>query len=626
MSLISRLFNRRTVPAFALPLLALVFVALIALSSYALRGARLDLTEHKLYTLSDGTRHILDRNKEPVKLRLFYSEKAAQKLPQFRVYAQRVRELLEEIVARSHGKVSLEVIDPEPFSDAEEKATSYGLQAVPLNTAGDTLYFGLVGTNSTDGETAMPFIQPDKEQFLEYDLAKLISTLTVDKKPVLAVLSGLPTGPGSDPVTGQPSLGWVVDRQLSQLFEMRRLQAEPTSIGDDVDLLMLVHPKSLAENTQYAIDQFVLRGGHLLVFVDPNGESDPAAHVIDPGQMEPGIVASDLPRLFKSWGVVYDPEKVVLDSQNALQVQPDPTKPPVRHLAILGLHKSALNQKDVVSADLENLNFSTAGAISLDGKSPLTLEALAQSSAAAALVDAEAVRAASNDPAELANEFKPDGKAPYVLAARFTGRLKTAFPERTDAGRLSASSAPANIIVVADSDILSDRLWVQIGDFLGQQSFTPFANNGDFVYNAVDNLVGNSDLIAVRTRATSTRPFERVETIRRAAEKRYQAKEKQLQQQLDALELKLNQLQPSNPAADAKALSREQQAELLRFQQEKLATRKSLREVQHQLNADIDALGNRLKAINLLAMPLLVVLVAAFIGWRRWSRRRAPVR
>jgi len=443
---------------------------------------------------------------------------------------------------------------------------------------------------------------------------------------VLAVLSGLPTGPGSDPVTGQPSLGWVVDRQLSELFEMRRLQPNPTSIGDDVDLLMLIHPKNLPENTQYAIDQFVLRGGHLLAFVDPLGESDPAAHVVDPTQMEQGGVASDLPTLFKSWGIVYDPTKVVLDSQNALQVQPNPNQPPIRHLAIIGLHKASLNQKDVVSADLENLNFSTAGAISLGNHSPLTLEALAQSSSSAALVDAEAVQAASNDQSALADSFKPDGKAPYVLAARFTGKLKTAFPERTDAGRLLASSAPANIMVVADTDILSDRMWVQISDFLGQQSFTPFANNGDFVYNAVDNMVGNSDLIAVRTRATSTRPFERVEVIRRAAEKRYQAKEKQLQQQLDALEQKLNQLQPTAPGADAKTLSREQQAELLRFQQEKLATRKSLRDVQHQLNADIDSLGVRLKVINMLVMPLLVVLVAAFIGWRRWARRRAAVR
>ncbi len=625
MSLLAKLFNRRTVPAFALPLLALVFIALIALSSYALHGVRLDLTEHKLYTLSDGTRHILDRNKEPVKLRLFYSEKAAQNLPQFRVYAQRVRELLEEIVARSHGKITLEVIDPEPFSEAEDKAASYGLQAVPLNTTGDSLYFGLVGTNSTDGETAMPFIQPDKEQFLEYDLAKLISTLTIDKKPVVAELSSLPIGPGTDPVTGQPSLGWVVDRQLSELFELRRLQPNPTSIGDDVDLLMLVHPKDLPETTQYAIDQFVLRGGHLLVFVDPIGESDPAAHVVDPTQMEQGIVASDLPRLFKSWGIAYDPAKVVLDSQNALQVQPDPNKPPVRNLAIAGLHKAALNQKDVVSADLENLNFSTAGAISLAASSPLTLEALAQSSSASSLVDAESVQAASNDPAALADNFKADAKAPYVLAARFTGPLKTAFPERAAAGQLLASKAPANIIVVADTDVLSDRLWVQIADFLGQQSFNPFANNGDFVYNAVDNLVGNSDLIAVRTRATSTRPFERVDVLRRSAEKRYQAKEKQLQQQLDTLEQKLNQLQPTTPGADAKSLSREQQAEVLRFQQQKLATRKSLREVQHQLNADIDALGVRLKVINMLAMPLLVVLLAALVGWRRWARRRAAV-
>jgi ABC-type uncharacterized transport system involved in gliding motility auxiliary subunit len=626
MSVFSKLFNRRTVPAFALPLLALVFVALIALSSYTLRGVRLDLTEHKLYTLSDGTRHILDRIKEPVKLRLFYSEKAAENLPQFRIYAQRVRELLEEIVARSHGKVSLEVIDPEPFSDAQDKAAGYGLQAVPLGTSGDSLYFGLVGTNSTDGEASMPFIQPDKEAFLEYDLAKLISTLTIDKKPVLAMLSGLPTGPGADPVTGQPSLGWAFDQTLNGLFEVRRLQPNPTSISNDVNLLMLVHPKDLSDDAQDAIDQFVLRGGHLLVFVDPDGESDPAAHILDPTQMEQGGVASDLPRLFKSWGIVYDPTKVVLDSQFALQVQPDPNKPPIRHLAILGLHKATLNQKDVVSADLENLNFSSAGAISLDANSKLSLEALAQSSNAAALVDAESVRAASNDPETLADNFKPDGKAPFVLAARFTGTLKTAFPERTTAGHLSVSTAPVNMIVVADTDVLSDRLWVQVQNFLGQQSFNAFANNGDFVYNAVDNLVGNSDLIAVRTRASSTRPFERVEVIRRAAEKRYQAQEKELQQQLDALEVKLNQLQPTTPGADAKTLTREQQAELLRFRDEKLATRKSLREVQHQLNADIESLGARLKLINILGMPLLVVLIAAIVGWSRWARRRVVAR
>ncbi|HMB57392.1 MAG TPA: Gldg family protein [Arenimonas sp.] len=623
MSLFSSIFNRRSFPAFALPLLALVFIALVALSAFALRGLRVDLTEHRLYTLSAGTQRILDRIKEPVKLQLYYSEKASRSQPQFRVYAQRVRELLDEVVARSHGKVTLVVTDPESFSEAEEKAASLGLQGVPLAGTGDTLYFGLVGSNSTDGQTIMPFIQPDKEGFLEYDLAKLISTLAIDKKPVLALLSDLPTGPGMDQITQQPTMGWVVDRQLSELFEMRRLQPNPVSIGDDVDLLMVVHPKAISEDTQYAIDQFVMRGGHLLVFVDPLAESDPAGTMVDLAQAQPPMLSSDLPRLFKTWGLDYDPSKVVLDSTYALQVQPDPNAPPVRHLAILGLHDKAMNKQDVITAGLDSLNLSSVGALSLHAGSPLKMEALVQSSAATMLADTNAVRQASRNPGELTDAFKPDGQETRILAARLSGPLKSAFPERSGmAGHLATSKGEANIIVVADTDLLSDRLWVQVQNYMGQDIFNPFANNADFVYNAVDNMVGNADLIAVRTRASASRPFERVDVIRRAAEQRFQSKQKQLQQQLGDLEEKLSQLQPSTAGGAAPNLNREQQRQLLQYQEQKLKTRRDLRDVQHQLNADIESLGTRLKLINILGIPLLLMLLAGVIALRRVLNRR----
>lgn len=611
----------RIAPVVALPLLALAFVGLVALSAYLLRGARLDLTQHHLYTLSPGTLRILDRIPEPIKFELFYSEKAAQSQPQFRVFAQRVIELLDEASARSHGKLTVKVVDPEPFSDAEDRATNHGLQRVPLGNTGDVLYFGLVGSNSTDGEVAMPFIQPAKEAFLEYDLAKMVSTLSVASKPVLALLSDLPIGPGIDPITGQPTPGWVMDRQLSEFFEIRRLQSDPGSIGEDVSLLMVVHPKAFSTDTQYAIDQFVLRGGHLLVFVDPYAESDPAGNVLDSGAGSLSL-ASDLPVLFNSWGLLYDPGKIVLDAQNALQVQPDPNRPPVRHPAVLGLHKPSMNQSDVITTDLETLNLSTAGALQLASASSLKLEALVQSSSATMLSDPESIRAAATDPVVLNDRFKADGKGPYVLAGRLTGALKTAFPERRGAGHLAASVKPVNIVVVADTDLLSDRLWVQAQDFLGQQVLNPFANNADFVYNAVDNLVGNDDLIAVRTRPTSDRPFERIEVVRRAAEARYQAKEKELQQQLDDLEQKLSRLQPITADGQTATLSREQQAQLLVFQQQKLRTRKELREVRHQLNADIDQIGSRVKMLNILGMPALVILAAIFIGWRGRRQRR----
>lgn len=614
-------FNRRSSHVIALALVALAFVALVALSTVALRGARLDLTDKGLYTLSEGTRNILGKIEEPITLKLYYSEHATRDLQQFRVFATRVREVLEEIAARSKGKVVLEVIDPEPFSEAEDQAAAYGLQAVPLGTSGDKLYFGLVGLNSTDGETTMPFIQPDKESFLEYDIAKLISTLSVDTKPVVALISSLPTGPRVDP-SGRADPGWVVDRQISELFELRRMQGNPTEIADDVDLLMLVHPKGLPEDTLYAIDQFVLRGGRLLAFVDPDSEADQSGvDPLDPLSLQTPR-ASDLPALFNAWGIRYDVGRLVLDEVHALQVQPDPDGPPVRHLAVLGLGKDALNQDDVVSAELETLNFSSVGALSVADGGPLAMEALVQSSGASALERVERVRENTADPDRLRDDFKAGGE-PFVLAARFTGNLKTAFPERSGDKHLAQGTQPANLIIVADTDVLTDRLWVQARDFLGQPVYNAFANNGDFVYNAVDNLVGNSDLIAVRTRAAAARPFEKVAALRRGAEERYRSKELELQQQLDALEQELTRLQQPGAEGQAQALTPQQQAEIVRFQDEKLRMRKELREVQHRLNADIEALGSRLKLINILGVPLVVVVVALFVAWRRWSRRRS---
>jgi ABC-type uncharacterized transport system involved in gliding motility auxiliary subunit len=617
----SRPFARRSYPLLALALIALAFVALVALSSVALRGARLDLTDKGLYTLSGGTLAILDKVEEPVHLKLYYSEHATRDLQQFRVFASRVRELLEEIAARSDGNVTFEVIDPEPFSEAEDQASAYGLQAIPLGSTGDKLYFGLVGTNSTDGETTMPFIQPDKEAFLEYDVAKLISTLSVDRKPVVALISGLPTGPSMDP-SGRANPGWVVDRQIAELFELRRLQGGLTDIAEDVDLLMVVHPKDLADDALYAIDQFVLRGGRLLVFVDPDSEADASA--IDP--LDPLSVsiprASDLARLFAAWGIQYDPTRIVLDDRHALQVQPDPNAPPVRHLAVLGLGKEAMNQGDVVSAELATVNVSSAGALALTRESTLTMEALVQSSGASMLAPVETVRANVATPDALRTDFKPGGD-PFVLAARFAGDLVSAFPDRSGDGHLGRSVQPANLIVVADTDLLSDRLWVQASDFLGQPVYDPFANNGDFVFNAVDNLVGNGDLIAVRTRAASSRPFEKVEALRRGAEERYRAKEQELQQRIDDLETQLSQLQQPGPDGQAQALTVEQQAQVSRFQDERLRMRRELRQVQHRLNADIEALGTRLKLLNILGTPAVVALVALLVGWRRWSRRRS---
>jgi ABC-type uncharacterized transport system involved in gliding motility auxiliary subunit len=622
--------NRRALTGTTLLVLAVLFVALVVLSGLLLRGARLDLTRNRLYTLSEGTESILGKIEEPVNLYYYYSDQAARDIPQLRTYATRVRELLEEVAAKSGGKVRLEVIDPLPFSEAEDRATAAGLQAVPLGNSGDTLFFGLVGTNSTDGEASIPFFQPDKEQFLEYDVAKLVSSLSSDELPIVGVLSGLQMGPGFDPQTG-PTQGWMIDAELRKLFQVKRVEPNATEIPAEIQALMLVHPKQLGEDTLYAIDQFVLRGGRLLVFVDPHAESEQAGQGVDPAMAMFAEKSSDLARLFAAWGVQYDPQRVVLDGRYALELQTSADRPPVRHLAVLGLRsggkggETAINRSDVISAELEQLNFATAGHFGLKEDAAAKLEPLVQSSAAAMTVPAERVRSLP-DPETLFADFTPTGER-YTLAGRLTGTLETAFPQRTGDKHLAASKEPANVVLVADTDLLTDRLWVQVQQFFGQRIANAFAGNGDFTINAVDNLIGSGDLISVRTRPGSVRPFDTVDDLKRAADDRFRAKEQELQAQLAEAERKLTELQSAKgDAKSAMLLSPEQQAELLRFQEQKLRIRKDLRQVRAQLDEDIRELGTKLKFLNIAGVPLLLTLLA--VGWvalRARARRREVV-
>ncbi|GIX35504.1 MAG: hypothetical protein KatS3mg126_1283 [Lysobacteraceae bacterium] len=610
--------HRRTLTGTTLVVLGLLFVAGVVLSGALLRGLRLDLTENRLYTLSEGTRAILERLEEPVHLTFYFSEHATGDIPQLRTYANRVRELLEEMAQVAGGKLQLEVIDPQPFSEEEDRATAFGLQAVPLGDGASSLFFGLAGTNSTDGQMAIPFFQPDKEAFLEYDIAKLISGLSGESKPVVGLISTLDLGPGFDPAARRVTDGQVIYEEMRNLFEVKRLEPTVTRIDDGIQLLMLVHPRGLSADTLYAIDQFVLRGGRLLVFVDPHSEMQQSGADADPAAAMFEGKSSDLKELFAAWGVKYDPDRVVLDGQTALQIQVRPDRPPVRHLAILGLGPEQLNQDDVVSADLGVVNFSTAGYFLPAEGATTRLEALAQSSGAAMTVPSERVRFLP-DPEQLFADFTPTGER-YVLAARLSGKLKTAFPDRKDEGHLAESKGEAGIILVADTDLLSDRLWVQIQQFFGQRLVNAFADNGNFVVNAVDNLTGSSDLIKVRTRPTSRRPFTTVEALKRQADDRFRAKEQELQAQLSETERRLTELQKARNDQGSTLLTPEQRAELQRFQQEKLRIRKELRQVRRQLDADIDALGAKLKFINIVGVPLLVTLAA--VGFALWRARR----
>jgi ABC-type uncharacterized transport system involved in gliding motility auxiliary subunit len=610
--------------------LAVLFLAVVMLSNVGLRGMRMDLTQNRLYTLSPGTRQVLAELNEPVNLYFYFSrEAAAKQAPLLMPYATRVREFLEELAARSNGKIHLRIVDPQPFSDDEDRAAEFGLQSLQSG-GGDALYFGLTGTNSTDGRSAIPSFQADREEFLEYDVAKLINELGTPKKPVIGVMSSLGLQGQFNPMTGQMGDPWPIYTQLEELFTLHSLTPDVDHIDQDVDVLLLVHPKQLPPKTLYAIDQFVMRGGRVLLFLDPNAGGDTSGQ--DPSNPMAGMMAnhsSDLEPLLKAWGVDYDPAKVIGDLELGLEVRTSAQSPPVRHIGILGLGRNNMDQKDVVTASLEKLNLATAGFLAARAGAKTTFEPLLLSSASAAPIPAQRFNALT-DPSTLRDGFKPTGIR-YALAARVTGPVQSAFPQGPPpdqkpaagppAAHLAKSAQPANIVIIADTDMLMDYMWVQTREVFGQRVAQAFANNGDLVANILDNLSGSTALISVRGRATFSRPFERVEALRRQADDRLRSKALELQTELQQTETKLTELQTKRNDQSTLALSPEQEAELKKFVAEKARVRKELRETQRGLDVDIDRLDSWLKVINMAIAPLCVAVAGVIILSLRRRRR-----
>ena len=620
--------TRNTLSGGALSLLAVLFVTVVLLSNTLFRGMRLDLTENSLYTLTPGTRNILGKLDEPLYLNLYFSDKATAESNRndvrgMRLYFDRVREMLEEMNNVSGGKIRLEVIDPVAYSEAEDRAVAAGLQGIPLGPSGEKIFLGLVARNSTTGQAVIPFFEPGKETFLEYDLAKLIHDLTSGKKPGVGLLSGLPMASGFDQPGMRMGEPWATYQQLSRLFEIKPLDAANLkAIDADINLLIVVHPKQFSDDAQYALDQFVMRGGHLLVFVDPNAEMDIGG--MAPNNPMAGMMASkasDLPVLFKAWGIDYANDQVVLDRAHALAVTMSADAPPTRHPGILHFTKADLPPDDIVTANLDSLNLASTGYFKSGKDSVYKMVPLLLSSDQAMTVPAERLRFAGHDPASLSNGYTPGGE-PYVLAARLQGKFKTAFPRRNEAGHLAEAKDNGEILLVADTDVLSNRLWVRFQNFFGQRLPDSFADNGNFFINAVDNLSGSPDLISIRGRGTSSRPFTRVEALKMAADDRFRIKEQELQQELSETERKLLELQ-SGKANDQKlVLSPAQQQELENFLKRKLEIRKELREVRRQLDADIDNLGSWLKFINIALLPILLTLgTLLYLGWQ--TKRKA---
>ncbi|MFT4561353.1 MAG: ABC-type uncharacterized transport system involved in gliding motility auxiliary subunit [Gammaproteobacteria bacterium] len=603
-----------------------LFLGINIIANHSLTKIRLDVTEAKLHTLSDGTRNILKNIQEPITLRFYFSAKRFASVPEFATYGKRVRDLLDEYATVGNGNIKLLVIDPEPFSEAEDQAVGYGIEPIPMSASGEKGFLGLVGTNSTDDEIPIPLMSPEREAALEYDLTKMIYNLSNPKKRVLGLLSGLPVLSGPpDQMTGQPGANeWAVIKLLREVYDVKPLDDNVTKIDEDIDTLIVIHPKGFAESALYAIDQFVIHGGRAIVFVDPFAEEDrPERNPGQPNAMPE--ISSTLEPIFAKWGLQMALDKVATDIDAAVRVAFRSETGPleVEYLPWLQLQGERLNRDDFITAELNSVNVGSAGSLKTIDGSTTIITPLIRTGANSGLIERDSIIFV-RDPGALLETFEPTGES-SVIAARISGIVETAFPDGKPSadGETEAvpdeqfspkSAAPINVIVIADTDILADRFWVRYENFLGMQMPQAFANNADFLINAIDNLGGNDDLISLRSRAEYSRPFVVVQQIRRDAEAQFRDRERALQAKLKETENNLQQLQQQRGDGGEYLVSPEQRQEIELFRNEQIKTRKELRAVQHDLQKNIEKLGSTVKFINIGLIPILISLFAIAMG------------
>jgi ABC-type uncharacterized transport system involved in gliding motility auxiliary subunit len=627
----------------------ILLFAINILSNESLTSARVDLTQGRIYTLSEGTQNVLSKIEEPITLRLYLSKKIATRLPEFTSYAVRVEDLLREYRRQAGGNIRLQVIDPEPFSPEEDRAVGYGLRAAPVNNREDMFFFGLVGTNSVDDEEIIPFFTTEREEFLEYDVSKLIHNLIQVKQPVVGLLSSLPVegqGPRAA-LRGLTSPPWMVVEQMRQLFEVRSLEASLNEVPAGTDVLVVVHPKNLSDRTLYAIDQFVLRGGRVLAFVDANAEAEQGMSM--GGLMMPARSRrSELDPLLETWGVVLEKDKIVGDLQLAARVrmERDGRELTFEYPVWLTVQPGQMSQEDIVTRQLGNLSLGTPGSLVPAKGATTSFTPLIETTRGAAAFSPESV-ALSEDPQNLLRSYRSEDRT-FTLAARISGNIKSAFPDgppndeeaekksedneadsessEAELPHIAESEEAVNIIVVADTDLLQDQFWVSVQDFLGTRIAVPTAANGSFVVNAVDNLAGSGDLISVRNRGSFVRPFERISELKQQAELRFRQKEQELMDRLDQTERKLIALEENRQGDDVTILTPAQQQELMEFRQQRLRIRKDLRDVRHRLRREIESLQDWLKFLNIALIPILVALGGLGVAIWRVSRRQRSLK
>ncbi len=618
--------KNRIVSTTGVVLASCLFISVVILANTALTTWRIDLTENKLFTLSDGTRNILKNLEEPIQFDFYFSRKGMVDFPLLANYGSRVRDMLEEYAAYADGKLILNIIEPETFSDTEDQAVASGLRTVSANATSDRVYFGLVGTNSTDDEKVIPFFQSNREAALEYDLTKMIYNLAYPEKRVVGVVSQLPIM-GVENDNQQPA--WTVVNALKEFFEVQDLGTRLETIDDKVDVLLIVHPKDLTYRTRFAIDQYLLRGGKALLFLDPLAEQDRST----PDEANPQVIPrldSYLPGLLGAWGLKMADQKIVGDIKAAMRVQANSPRgmTEIDYLPWLRLSADNFNPDDFSSSELNLIHMGTVGAIEVAEDKGLTLTPLIQTSTKSTLLERDLILF-QRDPTVILNNFKSEDRK-MLLATRVQGKVNTAFPDGMPSDEEDGeavkdqsfvSEGELNVIIVSDTDILADHFWVRNQNMFGVQVPQPIASNGDFVINSVENLAGNTDLISLRGRGKYARPFTLVEEITKEAEARFRAREQELQASLDETEKKIQELQQEQGGEQSYLLNSKLTDEIEKFRSERLQIRKELRRVQHELKKNIEKLGSQVRFINIGLIPLLITILALTIGIYRANKR-----
>lgn len=611
-------------------LAVVIFVSVNIFANTTFRGLEVDLTEEKLFTLSDGTREILTSIDEPITIRLFVSKRLVELNSGHATYADRIRQLLERYAEISGGKIKLELYSPEPFTDEEDLAVAFGMQGVPLSNTGDLGYYGLVATNSVDTMERIAYLSPERESFLEYDLSKMIFKLARDKKPLVGVLSGMA-------ITGGPRVqggeAWAFIEQIREFFDVTTLNPTDRSIPEIVDALLIVHPKGINEQLMYAVDQFVLKGGKALVYVDSNSEIEVA---MARGQGDAG--RSDFDRMLNAWGVELVDGKVLgdLDGARRVNVNVRGQTAVTDYVTWLSYLPKNFKSDDAITADLQRITLANSGILKpLDGKGT-TLVPLIHSSAQSMEIDVAKVRA-NPDVVSLFRDFKPSGTVETV-AARVVGKPSSAFdgppalPEGAEAlpdapkpaDHVATAADDISVIVVSDVDMLHEQFWMQSRQLFGQTFSVPFANNADFAVNALENLSGGTALMSLRARTEAVRSFTYVDDVRKVAERQFRDKEQQLAEQINTVKTELAELLNREQAGGELVIGPADKAKAEEYRREMVRLRKDLRDVQYELRKDIDDLDAMLKFINIAAIPLLlgvIALVWLLVGRARRARR-----